>query len=115
MKKYQLPKEFGEKWITALRNGEYKQGKDRLKDIFGGYCCLGVACAMQGIDDFKDNQWIGGRSAWSLTIPEINSIPELLKGTPAQSDFVGDVSKMNDDGIPFHEIADWIETNVEFI
>ena len=31
-------------WIKALESGEYTQGKWALKDIFGTYCCLGLAC-----------------------------------------------------------------------
>ena len=36
-------------WLTALRSGEYKQGKGFLKNSLGGiaqYCCLGVLCEL---------------------------------------------------------------------
>lgn len=37
-------------WLTALRSGEYKQGKGFLKDQQGDeparYCCLGVLCEL---------------------------------------------------------------------
>jgi len=38
-----------QKWIAALRSGEFKQTKDGLKELAGddsvvGHCCLGVAC-----------------------------------------------------------------------
>jgi hypothetical protein len=41
--------EIKEKWLAALRSGEYKQGKGYLKEIDGAtgearYCCLGVLC-----------------------------------------------------------------------
>jgi hypothetical protein len=32
-----------EKWIEALRSGDYEQGKGALS-IAGTYCCLGVLC-----------------------------------------------------------------------
>lgn len=32
-----------QKWIDALRSGEYKQTKETLQDK-NGFCCLGVAC-----------------------------------------------------------------------
>jgi hypothetical protein len=47
MKKYRLPKAFTEKWLEALRSGDYPQGKDWLFDG-EGYCCLGVACMLIG-------------------------------------------------------------------
>lgn len=31
------------KWVAALRSGEYKQAKGRLRDG-DAYCCLGVLC-----------------------------------------------------------------------
>ena len=35
--------EWKQKWVTALRSGEYKQGfRGVLKDAMGNYCCLGV-------------------------------------------------------------------------
>lgn len=35
-------------WVAALRSGEYKQGRDRLRrgDEF---CCLGVLCHLAGV------------------------------------------------------------------
>jgi hypothetical protein len=32
-------------WISALRSGNYEQGKRRLQNKYG-YCCLGVACKL---------------------------------------------------------------------
>lgn len=36
--------EVKEKWIAALRSGEYRQARGVLNDGQGGYCCLGVLC-----------------------------------------------------------------------
>ena len=35
--------------VAALRSGRYEQGHNRLKDEYGGYCCLGVACDISGL------------------------------------------------------------------
>ena len=51
MKKFRLPKEFTEKWLKALRSGEYKQAQNILCSSSGGYCCLGVAAKVVGHDD----------------------------------------------------------------
>ena len=62
MKKYKLPKEFAEKWLTALRSGDYEQGNEHLLsyeevDEFTvnynkkSYCCLGVACSLTEVSE----------------------------------------------------------------
>lgn len=33
-----------QKWINALRSGEYAQGRTHLQDGGNTFCCLGVAC-----------------------------------------------------------------------
>src|SRR5688572_17403992 len=38
-----------EKWVKALRSGEFKQGEGKLHDSDNDtYCCLGVLCKIQG-------------------------------------------------------------------
>ncbi len=34
--------EIKDKWVAALRSGEYRQGTFQLKSQKGYYCCLGV-------------------------------------------------------------------------
>lgn len=34
--------ELARKWAAALRSGNYTQGKNRLRNDNGTYCCLGV-------------------------------------------------------------------------
>lgn len=46
--KTKLRKEFVTKWVEALRSGEYDQINSSLYDG-EGYCCLGVACVVEGI------------------------------------------------------------------
>lgn len=41
--------EIKAKWLAALRSGEYKQGRNRLRTNVPGapqYCCLGVLCEL---------------------------------------------------------------------
>ena len=35
--------EVKQKWIDALRSGNYEQGSEKLRNV-SGYCCLGVLC-----------------------------------------------------------------------
>ena len=37
-------KQARNKWVTALRSGNYQQAMGALHIIGEGYCCLGVAC-----------------------------------------------------------------------
>lgn len=68
-KTFKLPKEFTEKWITALEEGNYNQGTDVLftteeysfndDPVFDNksscsYCCLGVGMHIAGYDDIND-------------------------------------------------------------
>jgi len=102
-----LPKKFKEKWLNALRGGEYPQGKDNLLDDEGNYCCLGVGCDVLKLD--KTEMEFGG-------LPEGSS----LSGLPKYFDYeVGNSSLwqdkltvMNDTGKSFDTIANWIEGNL---
>jgi len=58
-----LPLDIKEKWLEALRGGEYKKGKHHLLNN-NEYCCLGVLCEVQnrprniskvGITKFDDD------------------------------------------------------------
>lgn len=37
-----MKQQYRDVWVTALRNGEYKQGYDQLKSSCNEFCCLGV-------------------------------------------------------------------------
>jgi hypothetical protein len=39
------------KWVTALRSGEYKQGRQMLRSDADEYCCLGVACELAAAEN----------------------------------------------------------------
>lgn len=107
-KKFRLPKEFAEKWLAALRSGEYKQGKSLLCQTAHGattYCCLGVAGAVCG---YKDDMLYG-----KITIlgDELPSVPQDLSSAPELRNLL--IGFNDRDGKSFEEIADWIEQNVE--
>jgi len=109
-----LPVKFKEKWVTALRNGEYKQGKDKLINTSGHfkqYCCLGVACEMTGSKVYKNAYFISKRSK------KIIGIPEILKGEVNKNNndcnpLAHKLATMNDEGKSFKFIANWIEKNL---
>lgn len=112
-KQYRLPKEFAEKWIDALRSGEYKQGEAELyTPKTGTFCCLGV-CARIGGNKPSD---ISGFPY--LTYARLLNIPKELFGNSTNK-LVSKLTHMNDGAMgerkhTFPEIASWLEENVEF-
>ena len=39
-----MKQEWKDKWVAALRSGDYEQGREGLRDYKNRYCCLGVLC-----------------------------------------------------------------------
>lgn len=117
-KEFKLEKEFAQKWVDALKSGKYPQGEGYLENYYGQYCCLGVACRMNHPRvDLKNKFFIDAskKTRGYITKSLERNMPALLRGTDANQPFVKIVSKMNDDGCSFIQIAYWIEKNVEFV
>lgn len=110
-KKFRLPKEFAEKWIAALRSGEYKQGEGSLFDG-DSYCCLGVGCVVSGMRPKTIEMG-------SIIQRKYRKPPKEIRGDSEENRLVAHLIDMNDgnnsDGThyTFPQIADWIEQNVE--
>ena len=58
-----MNKEVKEKWITALRSGEYKQGREALKRTDNEFCCLGVLCDLY-IKETGIGRWVNDKSTY---------------------------------------------------
>ena len=107
--------EFKDKWLVALRSGDYKQGKDYLRKG-NEYCCLGVAAEISG--DLRmtttRNGLIfyvlnseGDQTETSYTGPNNELSDERLD---SEYNFVGTLIIMNDhDQHTFEQIADYLE------
>ena len=65
-----------QKWVLALRSGEYSQTKSKLEDD-SGYCCLGVACDIFIPDGMKTVYPTTGLMIGGLPHNQANS-PEWL-------------------------------------
>lgn len=106
--KYKLPKEITEKWVTALRSGEYGQTTRLLTDFNDNYCCLGVLCKTLNVSD----EDIGYNNKSCIAFGQ-GSIVGIPKGLDEGLHKI--LTEMNDSGKSFSEIADWIEENVELV
>lgn len=104
-----IDKQQFQTWMTALRSGEYPQGRASLQTIMG-YCCLGVGCKVLIPEDelvlHPDNRLRG------LLPSQQKNAPEWLKNI--NSDFLARTGKalsgLNDlDGLSHNEMADLLE------
>jgi hypothetical protein len=115
-----------EKWIAALRSGEYPQTSGVLRDQTG-YCCLGVLCEIavkEGVasawEPSPDNAWSFAygkqderdKSFLPPSVQRWAGVDLPSPEVPVQifDDEVGiSLSALNDRGTSFEEIADLIE------
>jgi hypothetical protein len=111
-----MQQELKEKWLKALRSGEYSQGTAALRTNIG-YCCLGVLADVMGAKwvkpscDEPETEWSIERS------PAIAYLPtSYAKRAGLDSEIQDQLATMNDGGsggfntpLKFPEIADWIE------
>ncbi len=122
-----MNKEIKQKWVEALRSGEYKQGKGTLRTNNNLFCCLGVLCDILSPDKWVNNihvhsmygitgvlsQEILDITGISWNNPYINlekvSNREKLKKYvfPLPNEIT--LSSLNDKGVPFEEIATIID------
>lgn len=95
-----MKKEIAEKWVEALRSGEYKQVRGSLKED-GRYCCLGVICEINGKD--------------KAGLKKGNALPSktALKFFGLSYGEASALANMNDGGRSFKYIAKHIEKNWE--
>lgn len=106
------------KWLEALRSGNYEQGKARLWTAgSNSYCCLGVLSKIQG--RLTDNGF-DGSNCYTLAdsnprYPELRSNGGLPKEVYFKTDLEGtdehytSLADLNDSGMSFKEIAELLE------
>lgn len=103
-------------WVDALRSGEYKQTTDTLQNR-GGYCCLGVACAVaqkNGVTvlvDAIDHSVLGDNLTDQTDVFKwlgLSQANGAIGRTQTQ------LTTLNDRGrLTFNELADVIEWNAD--
>jgi hypothetical protein len=111
-----MKQDIKNKWLVALRSGDYKQTKERLRDD-DGYCCLGVLCDI--VSDKVGGTW--GRIdevVYEFKLLEDSYGQEelppngVLRYTELPFDKLDVLTEMNDGGKSFCKIANWIEANL---
>lgn len=113
--------EIKEKWVAALRSGEYKQGTGQLR-YQDNYCCLGVLCDLYK-KEHSEAEWVKRENAINLDdyafhdgFSSDNAVltSDVLNWAGLQSfnpRIIDDktVAQLNDNGETFAKIADLIE------
>ena len=116
-----------EKWVNALRSGNYKQTTGNLYESEVGYCCLGVLTDLylkeKGLE-WDTNAGMSGTnmSGWMCFDSEYEFLPESVRDWAGLEDNCGTyeddvieggficLSGINDNGASFIELADVIES-----
>ena len=103
-----------QKWVDALRSGEYQQTQRYLRTD-NGFCCLGVLCDLYG----KENnvEWNLVNNGHNYEFQEFESyLPssvrkwaDLEDPNPLVNDEESTLVRLNDSGSTFEQIADVIE------
>ncbi len=115
-KTIRMKRETATKWLAALRSGEYEQATEVLYDGQGGYCCLGVLQhCLTGKTQVNDDGSEVPSMSW-LTEHGVEFIG--ITGERFNSPYILSerewVTGLNDGGVPFKEISDIIEKNLEY-
>ena len=106
-------------WVKALRSGKYEQGTAQLLTDEGGYCCLGVLCDVIGMKPHRKriSKYGAGEVAnyfgSTFDVAPLKAM-QAVGLVDSHGSFEGrTLAEENDDGTPFSEIADIIESEPE--
>jgi hypothetical protein len=111
--------ELKDKWVKALRSGEYKQGRGTMKEsrLFrkSRFCCLGVLCDVAGAQYNKRNGYkhdVFGEKQLVATVHILT--PDGRHAFGLEGAKVDTLVFMNDKlKLDFNEIANYIEKAVK--
>lgn len=108
-----MRKEIKDRWVEALRSGEYQQGQKTLKHG-ESFCCLGVLCDLHSKEvggSWADSRVKNHQSYLGVLgfLPvEVHSWAGTRRSTSKELVHLND--KLD---YTFEQIADWIEENWE--
>jgi len=109
-----------QKWLHALRSGEYKQGFAALH-LNDKFCCLGVLCDLHAKEthgewvkenDCDQYSYYGAIAYIPYVVAEWAGITEIRPSIQNGISGVYRLDKLNDDGHNFNSIADLIEKDL---
>ena len=109
-----MKKAIAEKWVAALRSGEYKQHRGMLaNDERTEHCCLGVLCELAIKEGVKVE--VDMRPYYAYFDERVAGLPDKVQNWSGVSTAEGllngglALAALNDRNWPFEQIADVIE------
>ena len=132
-----MNKEIANKWAAALRSGDYPQGTGALCDG-KSFCCLGVLVEQfriefPGVIQRKDDEVEKNTAVYRInqgdrTTNHTGILPDIVSTWAGMFSAVGVFNEaldydrlnyglisLNDDGLPFNQIADLIDNFSELL
>jgi hypothetical protein len=124
-----MDKHVAERWVQALRSGQYQQGQHELHPDTNSYCCLGVLCDLYRVEQGK-GEWRKGPMRGENNIFTVDDeegyessvLPESVKDWAGMHSSVGEIvgtvdalAALNDEGMEFPQLADLIEKKWEVL
>lgn len=101
-------------WTEALRSGDYPQGRGHLRGP-DGYCCLGVLCDISGIGTWIDDETtlaMRYQVGYDILTAGVGIPPTKVVRWAGILSGVQTLAELNDSGMSFALIADWIDANL---
>lgn len=106
-----------QRWVDALRSGQFKQGRHYLH-CTNGFCCLGVAaslfCDAPVAHDAKGVIWAYDQNLSTAPLKVVQTL-DLYDDLGSFLDSTPSLAALNDAGVPFSEIADLIEAKAHLL
>jgi hypothetical protein len=102
-----------QKWLNALRSGEYQQTQERLRKE-DGFCCLGVLCDLyikENNVEWQHNEVDGYLYEKNSTVLPLSVIEwaGVEDHNPNINNRTETLARLNDKGSTFEQIANLIE------
>jgi hypothetical protein len=127
-----MPAEIKEKWLSALRSGEYQQGFGSLCDGRGGYCCLGVLemvvsgrveddalafepkfASFPSVEWLQEHNILFQRQSGDLANGTLRAPMLFLREERTGYEGMFNAAHVNDAGASFEQMADFLEASIE--
>jgi hypothetical protein len=103
-----------QKWLNALRSGDYQQGQRYLRTN-SGFCCLGVLCDLYGKENNVEWELLDVSTHYefqgfeSYLPSSVRKWANLEYCNPHVNNGESTLVRLNDTGFTFEQIADVIE------